>query len=311
MSATRNFKLGLFVIGGIAAAVVAAIVLGIHAMAPATIQYHTYFDESVQGLDVGSPVKYRGVRIGAVDAIRIASDRKHVDVVLGLIASEARKLGLATTSPELRTQLSVQGLTGLKDVEIDFFDPEANPPPELPFEPDELYIPSKKSLITGISGDIEALARELPELVDRAKTTFGKLDRVLDDVHDEKLVARVGSLVDRLTSASVAARRVIASIDNAHLADQAKATLASADQAIADARALLRRVDGDHGLVASAQRATDSIGDVGRKTSATADDLDRTVRELGDAARAVRELAEELERSPDILVKGRARSSHR
>ncbi len=311
MTVARNIKLGIFTIGAIAAAVIAAIVLGIHAMAPAKVDYHTYFDESVQGLDLGSPVTYRGVRIGSVEAIRIAPDRKHVDVVLGLLASEARKLGLAATSPELRTQLEVHGLTGLKNVEIDFFDPTANPPPELPFAPDDHYIPSKKSLLTGISGDLEVLAHELPELVDDAKITFGKLDKVLDDVHDERLVGRAGEMLDRLASASATARRVLASVEDAKLPAQAKATLASADAAIADARKVLERVDGNNGLVASAQRATDSFAEVGRKTSATADDLDRTVRELGDAARAVRELAEELDREPDILFKGRARSGRR
>jgi len=311
MTLARNIKLGIFAIVGILAAIVAAVALGIHAMTPAKVQYHTYFDESVEGLDVGAPVKYRGVRIGSVDAIRIAPDRKHVDVVLGLIEREARRLGLAAAAPELRTELEVQGLTGLKNVEIDFFDPQANPPPELPFEPDANYIPSKRSLLTGISGDLEVLAHELPELVDRAKVTFGKLDNVLDDIHDERLVARAGEMLDRVAAASTAARRVIASIDDAHLPAQAKATLASADAAIADARKVLAAVDGEHGLVASARRATDSIGDVGRKTSATADDLDRTLRELGDAARAVRELADEIEREPDILLKGRGRSNRR
>ena len=311
MTVARNIKLGLFAIGAIAGAVIAAIVIGIHAMAPNTVEYHTYFDESVQGLDVGSPVKYRGVRIGAVKGIHIAPDRRHVDVVLALLESHARKLGLAASTPDLRTELEVQGLTGLKDVEIDFFDPATNPPPELPFEPEENYIPSKRSLLTGISGDLEVLAHELPELVENAKVTFGKLDRVLDDIHDQQLVARAGEMVDRVAQASAAARRVIASIDDAHLPAQAKATLASADAAIADARKVLTALDGDHGLVASAHRATDSFGEVGRKTSATADDLDRTVRELGDAARAVRELAEELDREPDILVKGRGKSGRR
>lgn len=311
MTLARNVKLGIFTISAIAAAIIAAIVLGIHAMAPAKVKYHTYFDESVQGLELGSSVTYRGVRIGSVEAIRIAPDRKHVDVVLGLIATDARKLGLAATSPELRTQLEVQGLTGLKNVEIDFFDPSVNPPPELPFEPDENYIPSKKSLLTGISGDLEVLAHELPDLVDHAKVTFGKLDNVLDDVHDERLVARAGEMVDRLSSASATARRVIASIEDAKLPAQAKATLASADAAIADARKVLGRLDGDKGLVASAHRATDSFAEAGRKTNAMADDFDRTVRELGDAARAVHELAEELDREPDILLKGRARSGRR
>ena len=301
MTLARNIKLGLFAIGAIAGVITAAIVIGIRAITPATVEYHTYFNESVQGLDVGSPVKYRGVRIGSVKAIQIAHDRRHIDVVLGLIESYAHKLGLEKSPPELRTQLEVQGLTGLRNVELDFFEPAANPPPALPFSPAHHYIPSKRSLLTGISGDLEILARELPELVDQAKVTFGKLDRVLDDINDEQLVARAGQLIDRLASTTTAVRRVVTHIDDADLPAHAKATLARADAAIADARKLM----------ASAHRATDSIGDVGKKTSATADDFDRTVRELGDAARAIRELAEDLDREPDMLLKGRGRSNRR
>lgn len=311
MPATRNFKIGLFVLAGLAAVVVAAIVLGLHVMRPATTAYHTFFDESVQGLDVGSPVKYRGVRIGAVADIGIAEDRKHVDVVLSLSTRAADSLGLDTTSPQLRTQLVVQGLTGIKYVEIDFADPERNPPPELPFTPPEHYIPSRPSLFTGLAGDVEVLSQRLPEMAERLEQTMDKLDRVLDEVSDEQLVARAGEAIDRFGDASAGVGRLAKRVDRSGLPDQAAATLAAARHALTQATGVLQRIGGDRGLVASAQRATDAIGDAGRSATSSADDLGRTVRELGDAARAVRDLAEELERQPDILVKGRERTGRR
>ena len=63
---TNHFKLGLFVIISFSAAVVTGIALGSEAMKKETTKYHTYFNESVQGLDVGAPVKFRGVTIGSV-----------------------------------------------------------------------------------------------------------------------------------------------------------------------------------------------------------------------------------------------------
>ena len=53
---TNHYKLGLFVILGIAAAIAVAVFLGAQSMRKETVTYHTYFNESVQGLDVGSPV---------------------------------------------------------------------------------------------------------------------------------------------------------------------------------------------------------------------------------------------------------------
>lgn len=299
---TRNFKLGLFVIGGAVAVVIAAIVLGIHLMAPATASYHTYFDESVQGLDVGSPVKYRGVRIGSVGKIGIAPDRRHVDVVLALGEKATAQLALERSAPELRTQLVVTGLTGLKYVELDYVDPKQYPAPPLPFEVPKNYIPSRASLFSDLAADVEMLSRRLPAMADQVDATMGKLNGLLDEVHDARLVERIGATVDQMGDASEGIGRIAKR--GARLPDQASAVLGQA-------RSVLRRVDGDRGLIASAKRATDSVGDLGRSTVSASDELGRTLRELGDAARAVRELAEELKRQPDILVKGRARSSRR
>ena len=37
------------------------------------------------------------------------------------------------------------------------------------------------------------------------------------------------------------------------------------------------------------------------------DDVSQTIRDLGDAARSFRDFVDELEREPDILIKGRGR----
>ena len=311
MMAAREVKIGVFALAALVAVVVIAVVLGIRAMAPRTIAYHTYFDESVQGLELGSPVRYRGVRIGTVEAIGIAPDRKHVDVTLDLNGADAERLGLAENVPGLRALLGVQGITGLKFVEIDFFDPAENPAPVLPFRPAARTIPSRRSLINGLTADVESLSRELPKLGSRAGATLDRLDRVLDDIHDQRLVERLADAADRTGEAAAELRRLGHHVDSARLPEQTTRVLAAADRAVEEAREAIARVDGDRGLIASARRATDSLGDLGRTSTGSAEELARTLRELGDAARAVRELAEEIDRNPEILVKGRARSGKR
>ena len=303
MAATRNLKLGIFVLAALVATLVAAVVLGIHAMAPHTVAYHTYFDESVQGLEPGSPVKYRGVRIGSVEEIAIAPDRKHVEVVLGLLQHDVERLGMADGKPALRTQLAVQGLTGLKFVDIDIVTKLSTP---LPFAPAEPYIPSQPSLVSGLTTDMQSLARRLPDLADRTAVTLDKLDLVLDDVHDDHLV-------DRLVA-------TLATIDTtvAHTGHEADAALARigrgadhADRVLDQVAVVISDLTELRGLVASARRATDAAGDVARAARTSPEAIDRTLRELAEAARAVRELAEQLDRDPDMLVKGRARSNKR
>ena len=303
MAASRNLKLGIFVLAALVAGVVTAVAIGIHAMAPHTIAYHTYFDESVQGLELGSPVKYRGVRIGSVDDILIAPDRKHVEVVLGLLEGDVHRLGLAEGAPGLRTQLGVQGLTGLKYVDIDVI---TKPLPMLPFMPEQPYIPSQPSMMTGLTTEMQSFTRRMPHLADEAEATMVRLDRVLDDIHDGRLVEHVN--------------RTLATIDETvaqtgHRADVTLDKLSRdadhADRVIDRASGVLDQLTELRALVASARRATDAAGDIARSARTAPDELDHALRELGEAARAVRELAEQIEHDPDVLVKGRARSTKR
>ena len=68
---TNRWKLGLFVILGTGLAIAALVVFGAQHWNERTVPYFAYFDESVQGLDVGSPVKFKGVEIGSVKSIQL------------------------------------------------------------------------------------------------------------------------------------------------------------------------------------------------------------------------------------------------
>ena len=80
-SQRTKFALGLFVTCGIGIACFAIIGLGVSKFFEKGRYYATYFNESVQGLDVDSPVKYRGVSIGRVEGITVAPDAKLIQVV--------------------------------------------------------------------------------------------------------------------------------------------------------------------------------------------------------------------------------------
>ena len=118
---------------------------------------------------MGSPVKFRGVTIGAVSAIEVAPDHRHVDVVEELDAKEIKRMGLTEEAvhgrngcrlaegsqefrvpPDRRAQLGSQGITGVKFIAIDFFDTTSNPLPDLPFKPATHYIPASPSLMKNL-----------------------------------------------------------------------------------------------------------------------------------------------------------------
>jgi phospholipid/cholesterol/gamma-HCH transport system substrate-binding protein len=305
-AASRHFKLGLLALAALAALVIAGLAIGLRGLGAATVDYHTYFDESVQGLDIGAPVKYRGVRIGNVSSIAVAPDRKHVAVGLALIADEARRLGLAEANPALRTQLSTQGLTGVKFVEIDFADPAANPPPELPFPPGPRYVPARTSTIKSLEESLQGLGERLPDLVDHAVSTLTKLEAMLDELRDRGVPRRIADATAGVGAAVADIRRLAQHLDRAQLGERAADTLGRVDAAAARLTGVLDRVGGEHGLIASAKRAADAVGNAGAGASGSVAELERTLRELGDAAQAFRELIEDIDREPDMLIKGRA-----
>src|SRR5689334_24962763 len=67
------FKIGIFVISAVILGVLGVVVLGAGAIFQKKNIAETYIDESVQGLDVGSPVKFRGVPVGRVEDISLTS----------------------------------------------------------------------------------------------------------------------------------------------------------------------------------------------------------------------------------------------
>jgi len=80
MSLRANyFKLGLFVIGAVICAVVILLVVGSGRWFTPKLTIESYFDESVQGLDIGSKLKYRGVVIGDVTLISFTHIRYQLD----------------------------------------------------------------------------------------------------------------------------------------------------------------------------------------------------------------------------------------
>jgi phospholipid/cholesterol/gamma-HCH transport system substrate-binding protein len=313
---TNRAKLGLFVLLGLAAAVFTAVALGALAFRKETIGYHTYFNESVQGLELGSPVKFRGVTIGHVDTIEIAPDHRHVDVYFELDVRDIKRLGLTEAKegrratflvpPDLRTQLGSQGITGVKFVSIDFFSLKAHPPPELPFEVPEHYIPAAQSMMKGLEDTVVKAMDKLPELVDAVVAIATRVDRMVATLEDEKIVEKASATLTNADQVLASVNRTVSSLERAHIPEKAGATIDDLQVAVGKMNRVLDRLDGDTGLLAAATSTAQSFGQVGRNAQGTTRELDATLREVREAAEAIRLLADTLESDPDMLLKGRS-----
>ncbi len=311
---TNHWKLGAFVVGAVVLGGSVAVLLAAQTMQVATVSNTSYFDESVTGLEVGSPVSFRGVKIGNVSAIDIAPDRRHVEVTYLLGIAKLHRLGLAGDSrgketkiavpPDLRVQLGSNGLTGTKYLQIDFFDDAAGPPPLLPFPVADNYIPATPSTMKNLEDAVVRAVDTLPVLAEQLGGIANRANALLDDVNQHQLPARTALTLNNTNRLVTELERKLAQAQVAELSRGAVATLQGANAALVRMNRLLDRVDGERGLFTSVQRATDSISELAAPR--LGENMEETGRDLREAAIAVRELMEALERDPDMLLKGKS-----
>ena len=161
MSARPNFfRIGVFVAGGVALLVLALLVFGGGQMFSRKIEMETYVKGSVQGIDVGTPVKFRGVLIGKVTKIAFAFTEYHLQETDGLynyvvlfmeinrevfpnmFTDDLTPLLAKSVEQGLRVRIEPQGITGLNYLDIDYFDPTRFPALWPPWKPEVYYVPS-------------------------------------------------------------------------------------------------------------------------------------------------------------------------
>jgi phospholipid/cholesterol/gamma-HCH transport system substrate-binding protein len=314
---TNHWKLGLFVVVGVVLALTTIAFLSAESLKKQVVSYQTDFDESVQGLEVGSPVKFRGVTVGTVSAIGIAPDRRHVAVTSELAIVDLSDLGLAVgkgdkskirVPPDLRMQIASQGITGVKFLQIDFFDIKDNPPPDLPFAVPDNYIPAAVSTMKNLEDAVVRAVNRIPEIAEGIVVILAKVNRLLDDVQGGKLLESAASTLARADQVLASLQAEIHESHVGALSTKAQQALTALNETIARTNTLLAKLDGDKGLLASAQRASNAVGDVAVNARSLGPELEETLRDVQEFTAAIQRVADALERDPDMLLKGREKA---
>lgn len=311
---TNHWKLGLFVVTAILFGLGFFVYLGTRTIPQERVTYTSYFDESVTGLDLGSPVKFRGVTIGNVSHIELAPDRRHVKVAFEFTVSVLDQLGIARGSgektrlpipPNLRAQLNSTGVTGIKYVQLDFFEQSQLQSDELPFPVGDRNIPAQASSMKNIEASVVQTADRLPEVTEHVLGLLTRVEKIADQVEQERLPERVGFLLTHFDHTLTALDEKLGQLDAKGLSQDGRAALSSWQGTAARANRILDRMDGDRGLLASAERVSSSLGDAASNATGFTTEMEHTLRNVSEAAAAVRDLADALERQPDMLIKGR------
>ncbi len=213
---TNYFKLGLFVIIASALLTVFLIIFGAGDMFKKELLAETCFNESVQGLNIGSEVKYKGIKIGTVKSITSAAQvyQTKSDYVLVIISlEETISLGQTGKSADIRMKnaikdglairLSYKGLTGAAYLETDYsiIDPEEAL--KISWTPKTIYIPSKKSSMKQFGDSINQILDNLAAINLKGMTVdieslLKTLNVKVKDVDVEKISGLAASLLIEL-----------------------------------------------------------------------------------------------------------------
>jgi ABC-type transporter Mla subunit MlaD len=339
MSAQANFfKLGLFVIGATVVLVLLLLILGSGRWFQSKVAIETYLNESAQGLEVGSKVKYRGVVVGEVTKIGFTYTKYQLDKPMAerlrYVMIEALLLprligGRASgdiTRPEtarmeidkgLRVRLAPQGITGTNYLEIDYVDPKTNPELPISWEPDNLYIPSAQSTVTqfiGTATDILARFQRLD-----LEGTLTNLTRVLittnnriEAIDSAKLSQSASRVLDKLDKLPVEqiGKDAGALLADLRVTNQRLAAILD-DPAIkrlptdADGAAVaLKKVLDDPNFAKSLSHLQSTLARLDRVTGGGETDLKRTLDNLRQITDNLRDLTENAKRYPSQLILG-------
>lgn len=317
---TNRWKLGLFVILGFGVALAALLLLGARSWGKQTVEVVSYFDESVSGLELGSPVKFRGVTVGRVSGVDIARDLRHVQVTSELSVEKVSRLDLgvptagvktSTMPPDLRVQLAQTGITGVRFVLIDFFDSRTNPAEKLPFETPPNYIPTASSTMKTLEDTVTRTANRFPEIANDAAGAIAQVRLVAEQIQAGRLPDRATDTLNHANESLSELTAQLKALNAGHLSSQADMNLKEFNAVLVRTNALLTRLDGEQGLFRNAERSADAIGEVARGARSLGPEMEATLREVRGAAHSIKRLADDLARDPDMLLKGRARSERK
>jgi paraquat-inducible protein B len=303
-------RLGLFVVVGLIVVVATALFFVQRVRSRALIEIVTYTTENVSGLDISSPVRFRGVPVGRVADIRLGPRGLFIEIsfelfvdrlnVIGANVKRVREFADLEVFPQLRAQVVGNVVTGEAYLLLDM--PEnPRPPITLPFDPSGAYVPSMPSMAAVVQD-------RLPALMDRAEVTLQTLAAIVDRIPDSlDRSNRFFTNVERIfresefpalsadsrkfsTTTSAQIERMTTELNGVIGAKGTLATFAD------EARAAIEAADFP-GTNKSARESLD-------RTSLAADDLRRSLPAIRESLEQLRELARQLQEQPESVVYG-------
>jgi phospholipid/cholesterol/gamma-HCH transport system substrate-binding protein len=249
------FRIGLFVLAAVTLIVVAVILFGAGLFAQRRLLVESYFEESITGLSVGSPVEFRGVQIGQVEQIGFVGTAYPLDpntpagaryaswvrVVSGVLRAklpepdypQIEALLQRMVGHGLRVRVASNLLTQQAYLEINLLDPNRYPVEPISWAPTYPVIPSAPGEFTSIKDSIDSILTQL-QAID-AKGLSESLEKLFTTFNTAVSEADLAQLSKELRALLSASRQKVEALETAKINAAAQRFLASLNQAVDEA----------------------------------------------------------------------------
>jgi len=327
--------IGAFVLGAIALAVITTLLLAGGTWFGERRQHVLYFEGAAQGLQVGAPVVFLGVKVGTVKQIQLGHDDKNrrflVAVTIEIEPQVVRTRGVEPVDLRdratvrqlvdrgLRGRLRMQSLlTGQLYVDLDFHPDK--PPHFFALDPNLSEIPTIRTAVEELTTKLEGFAMD--KFMADVASISSAINKLMSDPSTQELPKRLNATLRQLESLATrldAQSKPIFKEVSQDLIEMRKA-MEGAQVAMAKVETAADRVANlaspDSKMVSNMTRASDelakaatSLRSLTAQDSPTVKNINATLKEISRAADALRLLAETLEQQPDAIYRGKRQKS--
>ena len=322
--------IGLFVVGALILAVIGVGALGSSRLFESRTIFISYFDESVNGLDVGAPVKFKGVPIGEVTDIKLRVDMENETFQVPVLyainlepVTDTTGAPLNLNDPRrlreqiengLRAQLQRESIvTGKLYVELTYLsDPDSVVHAE--GRSSHLEIPTKLSPLAGASGlmaklrqfDVAKINENLVTFLVNANEKINHLDTkeinrsILATIESVQEVVESDEVRQALRDVPELTEQLRATIEDTHrlverVNDGVEPTAEELETTSEELRATLKEM----------RTTMEKVNETLSADSGMGYQIEEALSNLSKATEALRVLIRSLERNPGMLLRGR------
>ena len=315
MIEVNKFKIGIFVISGIIVVLGAVFLFGGSDIFNEEINLVTVYDESVQGLERGSQVKFRGVPVGKVTEIAILQNNSKIRIKMQIdpaafvppradaetIVSSTKEQGnelkmfiQQQIKKGLQIRMEYAGITGFKYIEMNYFNAPASkllPPPEnLGY--DEIYIAAAPSIL---SDAIQNISTSLENI---SKIRFDKISSSL-----ENTAAKINEFIDNDSIQDTVnnLKNITAKIDRNMKPEQIADITAELQRAVKNFSDITARMLKEDNI----NKTATAVHDAGNAVLQSSESLETTLFKLNATLDKLTVLLNLLNENPSALIRGK------